>query len=77
MTRWFVIFRKRQPKSDNELLTAYLASHFEAHGQRESRVSSNDVRRKLKTMRNELSIARRIKCQQWRGHHADSEKREA
>lgn len=57
---WFKGVHQRPPKSDIELLTQYLVTHFTSQGLRASRVHSGELQRKFKTIRNELAIARKI-----------------
>lgn len=60
LTSWFAETFGRLAKSDAELLTAHITAGLRLRGMRESRATSPDVRRKLKTLRNELSTARRL-----------------
>lgn len=57
---WFEQVHGRPPKSDVELLTAYLVSHFTSLGLRASRAQSGELQRNFKTIRNELAIARKM-----------------
>jgi hypothetical protein len=60
LSDWFVETFGRRARSDAELLTAHVATRFEQRGMRPSRATSPDMKRKLKTLRNELSTARRM-----------------
>jgi hypothetical protein len=48
------------PESVKSLYTAYFAELFTARGERASRASSADFQGALKTLRNELAVARRL-----------------
>lgn len=60
LSGWFIETFGRSARSDAELLTAHVATRFELRGMRPSRATSPDMKRKLKTLRNELSTARRL-----------------
>ena len=57
---WFVERFGRRPRSDAELLTAHITEGLKQRGMRASRATSAEMKRKLKTLRNELSTARRL-----------------
>lgn len=58
ITEWFAKSFGREPKSDQELITQYLSTHFMNQGLRASRADSEEVKSKLKSIRNDLSMAR-------------------
>lgn len=58
ITQWFQSVFGKPANSDVELITQYLATHFMNQGLRASRAESDAVRSKLKSIRNELSMAR-------------------
>lgn len=58
ISEWFTASFGRPAKSDAELLGTYFVAHYEHEGLRRSRVSANDFASKMKTLRNELSLAR-------------------
>lgn len=58
ISEWFTAYVGRPAKSDAELLLAFFGEHYEREGLRRSRVSSNDFEGRMKTLRNELSLAR-------------------
>jgi hypothetical protein len=60
LSNWFVKTFGRPAKSDVELLATHVATGLKQQGMRESRATSPDMKRKLKTLRNELSTARRL-----------------
>jgi hypothetical protein len=57
---WFAKTFGRPARSDVELLAAHITTGLKQQGMRESRATSPDMKRKLKTLRNELSTARRL-----------------
>lgn len=59
MQAWFLREFGRAQKSDRELITQYVAGQYEANGLRVSRAWSDEAQARIKTMRNELGIARR------------------
>lgn len=58
ISEWFTAYVGRPAKSDAELLLAFFGEHYEREGLRRSRVSANDFEGRMKTLRNELSLAR-------------------
>jgi hypothetical protein len=60
MRAWFFTVHQRETRSDVEVLTAYLKQTLLDRGQRSTRIGTPEVNRKLKTLRNELCIARRL-----------------
>lgn len=68
ISEWFITSFGCPAKSDTELITEYLFAHFVDQGLRGSRASSDQMRSKLKTIRNEFSMARtwkRTNPQKW------------
>ncbi|MDD0812979.1 hypothetical protein PSQ20_21770 [Curvibacter sp. RS43] len=59
MQTWFLLEFGRAQKSDRELITQYVAAQYEANGLRVSRAWSDEAQSRIKTMRNELGVARR------------------
>jgi hypothetical protein len=59
VAEWYQTKFGCQPASDCKLYTEYFASHFKSTGERAARSSSPDFQRALKTLRNDLSEARR------------------
>lgn len=57
---WFLAVHGRPKRTDVEVLTAYLEFRMQQNGQRTGRVKSPEVLSKIKTLRNELCIARRM-----------------
>lgn len=60
MTKWFIALNGRPADSDRELLTTYIVASLEELNMRASRVTSNEFKGRLKTLRNEFSTARRL-----------------
>lgn len=60
ITAWFHATFGEPPKSDVQLLNAYFASECEKRGLRTSRIQSSDMKARVKTLRNQLSQARRV-----------------
>lgn len=60
LANWFVKTYGRPARSDIELLATHVTTGLKRQGMRESRATSPDMKRKLKTLRNELSTARRL-----------------
>jgi len=58
ITDWFSNTHGRPPKSDAELLRAYFGERYEREGMRRGRATEPGFAGRLKTLRNELSMAR-------------------
>lgn len=56
---WYASKHGCTPSSDRHLYTEYFAQHFEALGERASKSATPLFQRSIKTLRNELSEARR------------------
>lgn len=59
MKDWFQASQGKPPKSDQDLLLTYFGACFQEQGLRLSRLTAPEFRSKIKTLRNELSSARR------------------
>jgi hypothetical protein len=57
---WFIAANARRPKSVQQLYTAYFAQKLAEYSERPSRASGSQFQRGIKTLRNELSEARRL-----------------
>jgi|GEM_PF-2898000 len=57
---WYVASHGGPASSDRELYTAFFAAQFTFRGERAARASTPEFQRALKTLRNELSVARRL-----------------
>lgn len=57
---WFLLTFERPHRSERELLTEHLADEFSKHGLRSGRAHEKEMAGKVKTLMNELSLARRI-----------------
>jgi hypothetical protein len=62
LKNWFEEANGRPARSDAELLRAHLAAELQRQGLEPSLLESPDVQKRLKTLRNELSQAKKI-CQ--------------
>lgn len=59
MAAWFHQAHQRAHRSDVELLTAYLGESFAREGKRRCRATGAEFAGRIKTLRNELSRARK------------------
>jgi hypothetical protein len=57
---WFLLRFARPHRSERELLTEHLADEFSKHGLRSGRAYAKEMAGKVKTLMNELSLARRL-----------------
>lgn len=60
LSKWFADGNGRPANSDIELLTSWFSASLQQRSLRASRIDSREVQAKLKTLRNELSVARRM-----------------